>query len=277
MGEVDVELEEKAQMTQWEEMRKILLTKDPLAYIPEPVEYPESDGKPMAETDVHIKQIIDLRVSLENHFRDDPQVYVAGNLLLYYAEGDSSQVVSPDVFVVFGVPKGERRTYKVWEEGKGPDVVFEITSRSTWREDLGDKKILYAVLGVQEYFLFDPLEEYLRPPLRGYRLAGEEYRQMPGDFTSSGERRLRSEVLGLELRVEEGRLRLYDLVTGQKLLTPAEMEEARQKAEARAAEEARARQKAEARAAEAEARLSRLEAERAALREEIAKLRAERE
>ncbi|MGQ9627634.1 MAG: Uma2 family endonuclease [Anaerolineae bacterium] len=223
MGEV--ELEEKTQMAEWEETRKILLSKNPLAEIPTPVEYPESDGEPMAETDVHREQVFYLIHSLRNYFRDDPQVYVSGNLFLYYAEGDPDQKLAPDVFVVFGVPNRERSTYKLWEEGKGPDVVFEITSRGTWQEDLGSKKALYAVLGVREYFLFDPLEEYLKPQLKGYHLEGEEYRRMPDDFTSSGERRLKSEVLGLELRLEEGRLRLYNPKTGQKLLTPAELQD----------------------------------------------------
>ena len=228
-----IKLEEKAQLAEWEEMRKILLSKDPLAEIPTPIEYPESDGEPMAETDVHRQRMFDLIHMLQTYFQDDPQVYVSGNLLLYYAEGDPTQVVSPDVFVVFGVPKRERPIYKLWEEGKGPDVVFEITSRSTWQEDLGVKKALYAVLAVREYFLFDPLEEYLKPPLKGYRLEGGEYQRMPDDFTPAGERRLKSEVLGLELRLEGERLHLYDPKTGQKLLTPAELEETRQKLEAR--------------------------------------------
>jgi len=130
------------------------------------VVYPERDGRPVAETDVHIEQLLELRETLAWYFRDDPQVYVSGNLLLYYVEGNPNERIAPDVFVVFGVPKGQRRVYKVWEEGKGPDVVFEITSCSTRREDLGEKKLIYADLGVKEYFLFDPLGEYLQPPFR---------------------------------------------------------------------------------------------------------------
>jgi len=78
------------------------------------VYHPESDGEPVAETDVHISTVIYLREALRDHFRDDPQMYVAGNLFLYYVEGDPAQVVAPDVFVVFGVPKGDRWVYKVW-------------------------------------------------------------------------------------------------------------------------------------------------------------------
>jgi Uma2 family endonuclease len=122
---------------------------------------------------------------------------------------------------------------KVWEEGKAPDVVFELTSASTRQVDLGPKKGMYEMLGVREYFLFDPLEEYLKPSLQGYRLEERGYRWMEGET-------LTSDVLGLELRVEEGWLRLYERETGQRLPTPAEVAKARRQAEARAEQEAQA-------------------------------------
>jgi Uma2 family endonuclease len=197
--------------------------------------YPETDGKSMAETDVHIDVLIYLREALKDHFREAPQVYVAGNILLYYEEGNPVACVAPDVFVVQGVAKRERRTYRLWEEGQPPAVVFEITSRGTRLEDLGTKRALYAMLGVQEYFLYDPLGEYLRPPLQGYRLQEGEYQRLP----SGGEGELVSQVLGVELRVEAGRLRVVDLATGERLLTPAEAQTARRA-------EAAARQAAEA-------------------------------
>ena len=176
--------------------------------------------------------------------------------------------MAPDVFVVRGVPKRDRRIYKVWEEGKAPDVVFELTSASTRLADLGPKKGTYEVLSVWEYFLFDPLEEYLEPPLQGYRLGERGYRWIE-------DRPLTSEVLGLELRVEEGWLRLYERKTGRRLPTPAEVAEVRRQAEARAEQEAEARRQAEARAKqEAEARRQ-AEARAQAAEEELARLRAE--
>jgi Uma2 family endonuclease len=190
--------------------------------------YPESDGKPMAETDVHIDALIYLREALKDHFRDAPQMYVAGNMLLYYEEGNPRACVAPDVFVVQGVAKGERRTYKLWEEGQAPAVVFEITSRKTRMEDLRTKRGVYARLGVREYFMYDPLGEYLQPPLQGYRLQEGEYRPMP----PMGAGQLPSQVLGLELRLEAGRLRVVDPATGERLLTPAEAQAARRAAEA---------------------------------------------
>lgn len=192
---------------------------------PRYIYYPESDGKPMAETDTHINQLIYLREALNDYFRDDPNVYVAGNLFVYYEEGDPSQVVAPDVFVVKGVPKRDRRIYQVWKEDKAPDVVFELTSRATRREDMGPKKGIYEMLGVEEYFIFDPLREYLEPPLVGFRLTDWGYRRIE-------EEPLVSRVLGLELRVEGEMLRLVDPQTGEKLLTPLEAQEARRQAEA---------------------------------------------
>lgn len=212
--------------------------------------YPESDGKPMGETDVHIDALIYLREALRDHFRDNPRVYVAGNMLLYYEEGNPAACVAPDVFVVQGVAKGERRTYRLWEEGQPPTVVFEITSRGSRLEDLGTKRAVYAMLGVREYFLYDPLGEYLRPTLQGYRLQEGEYQRIPPE----GEGRLTIQALGLELRVEEGSLRLVNPATGERLLTPSEA--------------LMARRVADARASQVEAELERLRAELARLRGE---------
>jgi Uma2 family endonuclease len=211
----------------------------------------------MGETDVHIDTLIYLREALKDYFREAPQVYVAGNMLLYYEEGNPAACVAPDVFVVQGVAKQERRIYKLWEEGQPPAVVFEVTSRSTRLEDQGTKRALYAMLGVKEYFLYDPLGEYLRPPLQGYRLQEGEYERMlpkdPDHFAS--------QVLGLDLQLIDGRLCLIRPAIGERLLSPAEAQAARRAAEARAAQEAAARRAAETRAARAEAELQRLRAE----------------
>src|SRR5215813_10588526 len=191
---------------------------DTVPTVAKPIYYPESDGKPMGETDVHIDALIYLREALRDHFRDAPQIYVAGNMFLYYEEGNPAACVSPDVFVVQGVDKHARRTYRLWEEGQSPAVVFEITSRGTRLEDLGTKRAVYAMLGVQEYFVYDPLGEYLRPPLQGYRLHEGEYQRMPAG--SVGE--LNSLALRLDLRLEDGQLRVVNPATGERLLTPAE-------------------------------------------------------
>ncbi|MBI2190553.1 MAG: Uma2 family endonuclease [Planctomycetes bacterium] len=206
------------------------------------IQYPESDGKPMAETELHANILMALVHALRDYFRDEADVYIGGNMFLYYEKDNPKAVCAPDVFLVRGVSKEIRRVYQTWKEGKGPDLVIELTSRSTKLEDLGNKRAVYAELGVKEYFLFDPYREYLRPPLRGYRLEGEEYVAME----PSSEARLKSEVTGLELAVSEGWLRLFDPATGQRLLTPEEEARARrQEAEAREAAEAEARRLAQ--------------------------------
>src|SRR3972149_521363 len=80
------------------------------------IEYPDSDGKPMAETDTHRNDMTAVIEGLKDFFRERPDVYVAGNLFVYYEEGNPSAVFAPDVFAVVGVPKHERRTYRLWEE-----------------------------------------------------------------------------------------------------------------------------------------------------------------
>jgi Uma2 family endonuclease len=140
----------------------------------------------MGETEVHIQCLIDTREALRAYFRDDPNVYVGANLLLYYERGQPFLVVSPDVFVTRGIPKlPQRRAYKLWEEGRPPSFILEITSRGTRREDRVVKKALYESLGVREYFLFDPLGEYLKPPLQGYELVRGRYRRKAATETGA--------------------------------------------------------------------------------------------
>lgn len=173
----------------------------------------------MAETDIHRKGLMDLIETLEDRFADDPMVYVSGNLLLFYEEGNKHRHVSPDVFVVRGVSKlPPRDRYLLWEEGKGPDVVIEVTSKSTRLEDQNRKRALYReILKVPEYFLFDPTQDYLEPPMQGFRLVGGEYE--PIDII---EGRLPSAVLGLHLERVGLELRLHDPASGQRLPTSRE-------------------------------------------------------
>lgn len=180
--------------------------------------YPTSDGRPMAETDWHRILMAILIDTLTAWYADRPRVYVSGNLLIFYEPGNKRRHVSPDVFVVKGVAKRLRPNYLLWEEGRGPMLVIELTSSSTKSEDLHKKFLLYQdVLKVREYFLFDPLGDYLDPPLRGYRLRGGKYQPIPA---LAG--RLPSQVLGLHLERHGSDLRLYDPQTGLWLPTPAE-------------------------------------------------------
>lgn len=182
------------------------------------VEYPSSDGKPMAETPIHRENMTDVIAMLEDWYLPDPQVYVSGNMMMYYARGDKRRHVSPDVFVARGIAKRKRRPYYlVWEE-IAPQCVIELTSASTRNEDLRDKFNLYEqTLKVQEYFLFDPEGDYLEPSLQGYRLVKGKYARIKPVHG-----RLPSKVTGLHLERAGDRLRLWDPTQKRRLLTSRE-------------------------------------------------------
>ncbi len=176
--------------------------------------YPESDGQPMGETEDHVNEIVDLFTALKRRYRDAADVYVGADMLLYYVEGNPARCVCPDVFVTVGIPKKpERRSYFLWREGRPPSMVIEVTSEGSRREDQ-DKKDVYARLGVEEYFLDDPLGEYLKPPLQGYRLVRGKYEPIEPDEEGA----LLSRTTGLRLRREEKGVRLIDAETRKPLL-----------------------------------------------------------
>ena len=217
--------------------------------IPAAVDYPCSDGQPMAESDFQLKPLVYAITALQTHFLDQSQVYVAGDMFLYFKEGDPRAVVAPNVFVVVGAPKHMRMSYKLWEEPKAPDFVLEITSRSTRTEDQGRKREVYASLGVREYWLFDPTGDWLAPPLQGFRLHGGEYRPLPSLALVHGGLSLHSEALGLDVRQDEdGGLRFHDPESGEDLPAHEEMRE-------RVEQEVAARRSVEARLDETEARI----------------------
>ena len=218
--------------------------------------YLESDGEPMAETEDHLEELVYAWQALKDRFEADADVFVGANLFLYYRKGDPSGVVAPDGFVVKGVPKllpgnRRRRKYLLWEERHVPCFVLETTSASTRSQD-EKKKRTYEELGVEEYFQFDPLEEYLHPRLQGHCLMSGRYRAIRPNPDGS----LLSRATGVVFHAEGTQLRLTDAVTGAPLLRKEEerkarrrAEEAWQLAEEKAAAEARARQQAEEKAA----------------------------
>jgi Uma2 family endonuclease len=189
------------------------------------VNYPESDGRPMGETDEHRDEMV-REIELLRRFFEGQCVYVSGDLLVYYEQGNPKKFVVPDVFVVKGLEPKKRRTYKLWIERKAPDVVLEVTSRKTKKKDTLTKPDLYSHLGVSEYFLFDPTQDYLDPPLQGHRRVGDQYVEIAPDAQGA----LVSDELGLRLQAERGQLMFYRLDTGERLLTA---EEACQAAEQR--------------------------------------------
>jgi Uma2 family endonuclease len=224
-------------------------------------ELPYSDGVPM-ESERHLLQMHLLIEPLKLHWSGRADGYVGGNMFVYFSleHVKNQDFRGPDFFAVLGVPKRERKSWVVWEEKKGPDVVIELLSESTAALDKGEKKRIYQdELRVPEYFWYDPFSG----ELAGFSLRDGRYRPLKLDH----EGRLKSAVLGLGLRRWEG---VYEDVQarwlrwadeeGVPLPTRAEQEKARAEQA-----EARERQTQEALTAEIEAR-RRLESELAALR-----------
>ena len=178
--------------------------------------YPESDGKPMAESDLHRDWMVRI-IELLKLFFAGQRVYVSGNLLIYYVEGDPKKSVAPDAFVVKDCDPGRRKIYKLWEEGKPPNFVLETTSSTTRREDRNKKMRVYAQMGVAEYFLYDPLGDWLEPPLQAYHLEGSQYLRLEADKGG-----ITSQQLGITFRLEEGQLVLFNAATGEQLQTAME-------------------------------------------------------
>ena len=241
-------------------------------------EYPDSDGKPMAETGVHVLAILHLLGALRCFMRKRRDVYIIGNMFFYYRRGDPGAHKAPDVMVIKGVDgTRDRRSYRLWEEGMPPAVVFEITSKATSEEDTENKPLLYAELGIKEYFLFDPLHEYLDEQLMGYRLVNKAYQPIMADADGD----LYSEELRATLTIEGKLLRLVDPRTGavvpalEEAVDLAEQEAQRAEQEAQRAEQETLRAEQETLRAEQETLRAEQETQRAELAEaEVARLRA---
>jgi Uma2 family endonuclease len=193
------------------------------------IDYPSSDGEPLGEFEIHFRVVSSLFEMLDYWFSKKPMVHVASNLMLYYEEGNPYKFVSPDVQVTIDIPKlPPRRTFLAWKEGKGPDFIVEVSSKSTWGNDLHGKMEVYRdSLKVQEYFLFDPLGENLIVPFVGYTLTNGEY-----ELIKPLNGRLPSKVLGLHLERGEGYLRLFDPTSGKYLTSADDVRKANENAEA---------------------------------------------
>lgn len=195
-----------------------MLTTDPRDWS-SGVYYPVSDGKPIAEGDWHLHNMFDSIQTLHLWFDDDPDRHVGGNLFAYFEEGNPASVVTPDVFTTPKGGKHWRRSWKIWEEGVGPDAVLEVTSLSTRVEDEVKKFHIYRdKLKVFEYFIFDPEGEYLSPRVKGYRLIDGVY--TPIDAVDG---RIPSQVYGLHLEVDGDNLRFHNPMTLKRLPSPGEI------------------------------------------------------
>jgi Uma2 family endonuclease len=194
----------------------------------EEIEYPSSDGEPMAESDITRDYMTYGVEALKLHFQGRSDVYVSANSFVYYEEGNKAAVVAPDIYVVFGVRKRQRDNYKIWKEaGIAPQFVLEITSATTQDVDQETKPETYRSLGVREYFQYDPSGDYLNPILQGVRLVNNQYEPIPVNNIAFDTLWLYSEVLGLELHIVSGELRFRNPQTGEFLKTHEEEQQGR--------------------------------------------------
>ncbi len=186
--------------------------------------YPESDGKRMAENTRQWQWILTLANGLVALFRLRDDVFVGGDLLWYAVEGDPDAACAPDVFVVFGRPKGHRKSYKQWEEGGVPmTVVFEILSPANTALEMADKLAFYDEHGVEEYYLFDPESGRLIIYTRGR----ETLRRIPKPHGFTSPR------LGIRFDLSGGELAVFG-PDGRRFLGPAEAAEERDALQQRA-------------------------------------------
>jgi Uma2 family endonuclease len=233
----------------------------------------------MGETDLHRDIMVTAIETLKLYYAGQ-RVYVSGNILLFYKPENRRRHVSPDVLVTKGLEQRRRDNYLLWQERRPPNIVIEVTSRSTRDEDLEDKFEIYRDdVRVAEYFLFDPRGEYLRPALQGYRLQSGRYERIK---RLSG--RLPSVELGLHLEQHERQLRFWDPTTRTWLPTQQEAREAaeterqhaqaeRQQAQVERQQAQVERQQAQAERQQAEMKWQQAQAEAERLRQELESLR----
>ena len=208
--------------------------------------YPFEDSK-VAESSRHDTVLADFRVAAFALVVDQPDTMVLRNLLILFEQGNPRAAVEPDVTVSHGVGRHDRKSYKLWVEGKPPDLVIEGLSESTWPRDIEVKPALYRDLGVGEFWQLDPIGRTPNP-LSGYRLSGGVYRPI----TPSPSGAYRSAVLNADFSYDRKEMHIVDLRTGEQVeplhKTRRQLREearGRREAEHERDEEARARREAE--------------------------------
>mgnify|MGYP001096355191 CR=1 FL=1 len=268
----------------------------PTTYVdPYDPRFPSSDGKPMAESTTQFRWIVTIKEGLDALFADRDDVFVAGDLLWYANREDPTDAMAPDAMVVFGRPKGDRRSYREWvEDGVVPQVVFEVASYTNTPAEMAEKLRRYDARGVEEYYFYDPesgaFEGWLRRPdglmplrkadgwtsprlgvtfdaprrkeaLVVIRPDGQPFRSF-GELAKDEETARRIAKAERRRRRRAERLALLETERAEAELLSRVRAERRAEAERRSREEAEARAgQAEARAGQAEARAGQAEAQ----------------
>ena len=186
------------------------------------VVYPYADGNPMASSPEQEEVMVDTRHAMKTHFASRPRVYVGMDMLVFDRQGDNTSCLAPDVFVTFDRRGPVDKSYRIWEVGKPPDVVWEFGSDSTWKGDAKEKKERYRQWGVSEYWLYAPHSGLHNPRLQGFQLVKGRYRRLLAERRSDGLLAVKSPLLGLEQHFDGQRLRFWDPVNKEYLRTGAE-------------------------------------------------------
>lgn len=181
--------------------------------------YPSEVENEMGDTTLHAKLISAFFQILLRYFAERTDVLVGNDLMVYYEKRNPRKFYAPDISICFGVGNHERKTFKLWDEGTFPQIIFEIASASTVEADLGKKYLDYANLGVEEYYLLDAEREHLPAPLIAYH-------RQNGRLVSARieNNRVFSPLLNLEIVDDTDRFRLFDVTAKEFLKTPLELE-----------------------------------------------------
>jgi Uma2 family endonuclease len=210
--------------------------------------YPDSDGKPMADNTKQFRWIVTIQGGLDAQFKDDPNVFVAGDLLWYPVEGRPTIRAAPDAMIVFGRPKGDRGSYQQWREADiAPQVVFEVLSPGNTLPEMLEKLRFYERYGVEEFYIYDPDRGALSGWIGG---AGElnAIEAMDGWV---------SPRLGIRFTMENGELALYH-PDGRTFASFVELERLREQAQRQAEQAQRQAEQAQRQAEQAQQRAERL-------------------
>ncbi|MBD2312197.1 Uma2 family endonuclease [Desertifilum sp. FACHB-1129] len=222
--------------------------------------YPDSDGQPMSDNTKQFRWIVTIKENLEILFANDPNVFVAGDLLWYPVQGSNTIRQAPDAMVVLGRPKGDRGSYQQWKEDNiPPQVVFEILSPGNRTGKMAQKALFYQRYGVQEYYIYDPDDNELSGLIRSE--AGLELLEQVDGWVSP--------LLGIRFQLTEDTLEIYR-PDGERFLTSVQLHHLREQERQRAEQE---RQRAEQERQRADEALSQLEQERQRYQALMAKLR----
>lgn len=189
--------------------------------------YPEQREDDMGETSIHISLVADFLNILKLFFKHREDVFLSGNMNLYYEEGNPNKWYAPDLLIAFGVPNHERSSYQVWKEKVFPQVIIEVSSNRTWKTDISEKLEIYSELGAEEYYILDPEFAYLPAPMMAFHRKGERLLSAPVE-----NERIFSPRLELEIVRAENTFRLFNPKTQEFLLTLEESEEKRKQTEA---------------------------------------------